>query len=108
MATRAGRAPSDFLPRRLYTYQLNLSGLLDLTSPAALTEVGLTTADLSDDDLTRCQAVGEAAQHLGREGVIAPAAATLGIVIAIFFDRLDPDSTVEAPSYEVWEEAPTS
>lgn len=107
MASRAGRAPADFLPRRLYTYRLRLNGLLDLTDPDALAAVDLTAADLSSDDLSRCQAVGEAAQHLGREGVIAPSATTSGTVIAVFFDRLDPESAVEAPSYELWE-APTS
>ena len=44
------------------------------------------------DDLSACQAVGDAAHYLGLEGVHAPAAATNGTVVAVFTDRLLPTS----------------
>lgn len=107
MAERAGRSPADFLPRRLYRYEAKLHALLDLTEPAALEAVELRQEDLRADDLRRCQAVGEAAQYAGREGIMAPSAAGDGTVLALFWDRLQPGSYVREVGYERWASPPT-
>jgi RES domain-containing protein len=106
MAARTGRAPEDFLPRRIYRYDARLAGLLDLHAASARAAVDLTDDALRGDDPSKCQAVGEAAEYLGREGIIAPSATGSGTVLAVFFDRLDPDSAIEVVDFETWESAP--
>jgi RES domain-containing protein len=108
LAQRMGRAPDDFLPRRFYRYSFELSGLLDLREAGARAAVGLTDAQISGDDLGPCQAVGEAAHYLGREGVIAPSATGSGTVLAVFFDRLTAGSFVRELEYERWQSPPVS
>lgn len=107
LAHRMGRAPDDFLPRSFYRYSFELSGLLDLREAEARATVGLTEASIASDDLGPCQAVGEAAHYLGREGVIAPSATGAGTVLAIYFDRLTAGSFVHDLDFETWE-SPTS
>lgn len=102
MAEKAGRAASDFLPRRLYRYDVRLSGLVDLRPRAHRETVGLSDHDLAGDDLGACQAVGEAAQYLGREGILAPSATGSGDVLAVFSDRLQADSYVRDLDFETW------
>lgn len=106
MAQRAKREPWDFLPRRLFRYELRLEGLVDLRTEDARAGLGLSDADLYGDDLGACQAIGEAAQYLGREGIVAPSAARAGTVIAVFLDSLEPSSSVEAVDYETWDTPP--
>lgn len=108
LAGRVGRAPDDFLPRRFYRYSVELSALLDLREAEARAAVGLTEAHVTDDDLGPCQAVGEAAHYLGREGVIAPSATGAGTVLAVFFDRLAAGSFVRELDYETWQSRPVS
>lgn len=106
MAHRAGRRPQDFLPRRLYRYELHVVGLVDLRPEEARTVVELKDEDLHRDDPGACQSVGEAAEYTGREGIIAPSATGSGTVLAIFFDRLEPASYVRWVDYETWEAPP--
>jgi RES domain-containing protein len=106
--TRSRRAPADFLPRRFYRYEIQLSALLDLRVGENRNAVNLSDEALSADDLRPCQAVGEAAHHVGREGIIAPSATGPGTVVAVFFDRLEADSFVHDLDFEVWEALPDS
>lgn len=105
MARRSGLTPGDFVPRRLYRLHLELQAVVDLTRdeplPGSLAEV-----DFRSPDLRASQAVGEAAQYLGREAIRAPSAAGVGEILAVFIDRLQPDSVVEPRGYETWEVAP--
>lgn len=104
MASRQGRDLDDFIPRRLYRIDLELSAVVDLTGmklPGALG--GL---DLRASDLAATQAVGEAAQYLGREAIKAPSATGVGEILAVFIDRLQPDSVVEATTFEAWTTVP--
>jgi len=104
MAHRHRLAPNAFLPRTFYRYGVHLANVLDLRHPDATEAVGLAPSALTDNDLTRCQQVGEAAQHLGREGVLAPSAAGNGTVLAVFMDRLGAGSVLEAEKAELWED----
>lgn len=106
MARRNRRAPEDFLPRRLYHLHLELEAVVDLTGNQDLPGV-LAELDFQALDLSATQAVGEAAQYLGREAIRAPSAAGGGEVLAVFIDRLQPDSVVEATEYETWAAAPS-
>lgn len=105
MAQRNRRTPEDFVPRRLYRLRLELQATVDLTDRRELPQV-LIDLDFQSDDLKPTQAIGEAAQYLGREAIRAPSAAGKGEVIAVFIDRLRPDSIVEPIGYETWESPP--
>lgn len=107
MAARVGRAPADFLPRRLYRYDVQLATLLDLRLPHGRAVLNLTDDQLLRDDPSACQAIGDAAQYVGREGIIAPSATGSGTVLAVFFDRLQPDSLVRPRDFEAWEAPPS-
>ena len=105
MTRRQGLDPSQFLPRRIYRIEVKLQAVVDLTrvtsSPDALSDL-----KFSSDDLTATQAVGEAAQYLGREAILAPSAAGEGNVLAVFIDRLLPESWVDDVDFEVWTKTP--
>jgi RES domain-containing protein len=103
MARRQGLSLSSFLPRRLYRIEVDLQAVIDLTETEALPE-GLVGLDFGSDNLTVTQAIGEAAQYLGREGILAPSAAGDGKVLAVFIDRLMPDSRVDDLDFDVWTE----
>ena len=98
LANSQGRHLQDFLPRHLLEYRVELANLLDLTSPRSQ-----STLDLADRwDTSYCQAIGETAHHLGREGVLAPSAAGPGHVVAVFTERLQPGSWLELVSTTEW------
>jgi len=104
MANRSRRAPEDFVPRRLYRIHLELSAVVDFTGQQL--PDGFEALDLRAQDLAATQEIGEAAQYLGREAIRAPSATGVGEILAVFIDRLQPDSVVEAGSYETWTAVP--
>lgn len=59
--------------------------VLDLTDPGVRDVLALTEADLTGDDLTRCQALGDAARVAGFEGILAPSAALGGEIVLVVF-----------------------
>lgn len=103
LAERAGRDVADFMPRHLLEYEIELEAVLDLTDAAALDALELTRADLTSADADSCQRVGEAAHHLGWEGILAPSATGTGNIVAIFIERLSPQSRVDVRSRKRWE-----
>lgn len=102
LVERTGRSPIDFLPRTFYRYEVHLQGLLDLSTDEALDVFGLNLEGLAATDLAHCQAIGEAAQYAGREGIMAPSATGAGKIIAVFWDRLQPGSYVRDADHEEW------
>lgn len=74
--------------RTLHTVQAHDVHVLDLTSESSRSAIGLEIADIADDDWTACQAVGQAADFLGHQGVLAPSATGTGLVLAAFEARL--------------------
>jgi RES domain-containing protein len=101
---RSNLRPGDFLPRRLYRLEVRLCTVVDLTQPElpeALAEV-----DLESDALGPTQAIGEAAQYLGYEGILAPSAAGTGTVLAVFNDQLRQGSSVDLLDWRLWEGPP--
>jgi hypothetical protein len=85
------RLTAQIRPRVLVTAAVRVTNLLDLRSVATRIVVGLTDADLTSatDDAKayrRCQEVAHIAHHLGRHGIIAPAATGLGETLALFTD----------------------
>ena len=106
LAARQQRDPEDFLPRRLYRYDLALEAVLDLRATAARATVGLDDSAVRAPDATVCRAVGEAVEYLGLEGLLAPSATGAGNVLVVFVDRLRADSYVHDGVYELWSAPP--
>lgn len=105
-AGRQGLRPEDFLPRTLHRLEVSLTALLDLRGLSARKVVGLGEPQLRGSDLRACQAVGDAAHHLGLEGIIAPSAAGPGVALAVLFDVLRPESQVQVVSSQTWDAPP--
>jgi RES domain-containing protein len=105
-AARQGLTAESFLPRAFYTYEVSLSQVLDLRQPEVRQHVGLDDSDLTDDDLTACQAVGDAAHASGLEGILVPGATERGDVLAVFIGGLLAGSDVRDVESQVWESLP--
>jgi RES domain-containing protein len=75
---------------RLHTIDVADLAVLDLRTPAAQDAVGLEIDDIFGDDWAACQAVGHAAWFLHMQGVLAPAAGGVGLVITGFEQRTRP------------------
>ena len=96
---------TDLLPRVIYTLEVRMSSVVDLRDEASLVAVGLAMDDVTSDDLSACQAVGEAVHKLGREGILAPSATGSGDVLAIFELNLRSHSSVQPAGYVDWRPA---
>lgn len=106
LAARQSRAPEDFLPRRMYRYEVNLCALLDLRPSEAREHLDLSSSALAAEDPARCREIGECAHYCGREGILAPSATGQGDVLAIFFERLRADSEVRDIGFADWVAVP--
>lgn len=102
LAARQRRKVTDFLPRRLYTYDVRLAAVLQVTDPAVREELGLTGEALAADELSACQEIGAAAHYASFEGVLAPSATSHGTVLAVFMDNLLAESSVTVVGHQVW------
>lgn len=67
-------------PRELATIRVDLSRVLDLRSESTRRALGTQLEDITGEDQTMPRAIGEAAQHLGYEAVVAPSATGIGHV----------------------------
>lgn len=70
--------------RTLYRISVRLDRVVDLTDPDALAQVGITEADLADDDFAACQKVGGAVQWLGNDGLLVRSARADGSNLVIY------------------------
>jgi RES domain-containing protein len=106
-AERHGQPPENLIPRRVYRYEISLAAALDLRESVALATVGLTEGDIQGDDLSACQAVGEAAHYLAMEGIVAPSAAGPGEIVAVFYSRLRMGSAMRDVDFVEWTSLPS-
>jgi RES domain-containing protein len=83
------------LPRQLAAIRLELTRVLDLRSERVRQALGIGLDDMLGDDLSIPRAIGEAAQYLGYEAVVAPSATGIGDVVAVFLTNRAPESTIE-------------
>lgn len=95
MASRQGLTVSDYRRRRVVTYEVSLSRVLDLTQADDLAALGFTLAIITADDILPTQAIGEAAHYVGFEAVLAPSATGVGQTLAVFPTKTGPDSHIE-------------
>jgi RES domain-containing protein len=97
-ARRQGLRVADLLPRVEVRYAVTLQRVLDLRDAETRARVGLKQTDLTVDDWTACQVVGEAAHRVGLEGILAPSATSDGDVLVLFLDQTALGSTLEVRS----------
>ena len=82
-AARAGLSPSAFLPRELAVIRVRLERVLDVRVARVPAALGVTVSQITADDVSTPQAIGEAANQLGFEAIIAPSATTVGEAVAV-------------------------
>lgn len=73
--------------------RVHLKKVLDLTDSDILSKLKITLRDLTDpNDYTLTRQIALSAREAGFEGIIAPSSAGPGTILAIFSDRLSPQS----------------
>lgn len=108
-AVAEGQHAIDVQPRRifrrrvLYELEIDVMGVVDLTTTEALTSVGLTLANIADDSHAACQQVGGAIAWLHRGGILVPSARNDGTNLVILLGAGDPE--IERVSQQVLFEA---
>ncbi|MEA2572692.1 MAG: hypothetical protein QOI24_4693 [Acidobacteriota bacterium] len=71
--------------RTLYTLQIALGSVVDLTGEGILDKLGITRSVLCGDDHAPCRLIGSALNWLGHEGLLVPSARNLsGTNLVIF------------------------
>jgi RES domain-containing protein len=101
LTRRTGLPAQAFLPRRIASIDVRLERVLDLTDTGTRRRLGVTLAQLTDDDWSRTQGIGQAAHFLGYEGVLAPGADG-GTTLAVFPGSLSAGSKLTVVSEEAY------
>jgi RES domain-containing protein len=92
--------PEDIsVPRILITLELRLVQVADLRDPRECEEWGITPATVTGDDLAPCQAVAREVRRT-HEALLWRSATGSGENIALFFDRMQPTSSVTLVSVD--------
>jgi RES domain-containing protein len=102
LANRQHISLEDLLPRTLCILRVRLGSVLDLASEANLSLVGLSLPDVTGEEMTACQQVGEAAHRLGFEGLLVPSATSAGRNLVVFPLNVAPNSHIDEESTVVW------
>lgn len=84
LAKGQANGAQSFLPRDLHELSVFDLQVLDLRSATAQRSVGIGLAAIEDPNRLACQTIGEAAQYLGFQGILAPSATRIGLVVAAF------------------------
>lgn len=94
--------PEGLLPRQLFSYDVALERLLDLTDASILEQLGSAQADLVGEDLTVTRSIGEAAHALGIQAIRSRSATEQDDVVAVFLENVG--LGILAPTLEdTWE-----
>jgi RES domain-containing protein len=72
------------LPRRAVRFDVQLGAVLDLCANEVRAHLDVTLGDLSSEDLTVCREIGVAAHARGLQGLLAPSATGVDVVLALF------------------------
>jgi len=89
------------LPRHLYTYEVALDRVLDLTDAEVRASIGIEIERLVEGDHTTCRALGVAAHALGFRAVRTPSATGISEVLGVFVQNIG-QGTLEPARAETW------
>jgi len=78
------QSPRPRVRRVVHKIRVSLRRVLDLRSVGLLNELGVDDEALRSDDHWACQRVGEAAKHLGYDGIIVPSARADGSNLILY------------------------
>lgn len=78
--------------RTMYTIELSLDNVLDLTAAERLEALGIDPEALRGDVPTACQRVGGAAAWLGHDGILVPSARHSGSNLVVYPGNRSPDA----------------
>jgi RES domain-containing protein len=70
--------------RTIYTLELTLTSILDLTDPETLQSLSVGPDELAADDMTACRQLGGAAHWLERDGLLLPSTRSSNTNLVIF------------------------
>jgi RES domain-containing protein len=70
--------------RTIYTLELSLTGVLDLTDTELLQDFDVGPAELTADDMIACRQLGAAVHWLERDGLLLPSARSPSTNLVIF------------------------
>jgi RES domain-containing protein len=88
--------------RHIYTFQIELRSVLELTDNALLTDLGIDAAALASADHSRCQLVGGAVERLGHDGLIVPSARSPALNLVIFVNQRPFGASLEVVESETF------
>lgn len=89
------------LPRHLYSYDIILDRVLDLTDAEVRATVGVGLEVLTGPNWTTCQELGTTAHALGVQAIVSPSATAVDDVLAVFVQHLG-IGTLEPQLTEEW------
>ncbi len=92
------------MPRALHRFEVQLHGALDLREAAVRELVGLSQQQLTGEDRSACQAVGEAAFATGRSAVIS--ATGQDDILAVYLEHIHGASRLTVEDHELWQTPP--
>lgn len=92
-------------PRWFGRLSVTANEVLDLRESEAQMALGLTPEVLSGP-WAPCQEIGQVAHQLGVHGLIVPAATGIGLTLALFERRLDPEERPLLLDAVLWEHLP--
>jgi RES domain-containing protein len=87
--------PAALAPRAVFTLEIVLRQVLDLTDESVRAEWDVTLADLRSDDHARCHEVATVARRDGFAAIRFPSATGRGENLAVFHDQRHTGSYVE-------------
>jgi RES domain-containing protein len=70
--------------RFVYSVDLTLATVLDLSDPRHLTTTGLTMEDIASDDHTACRELGAAADWLEHDGLLVPSTRSTALTLVVY------------------------
>jgi RES domain-containing protein len=95
LAANAGLPAAAFLPRDLVTIRATLDQVLDIREPEVMRLIGVSASDLVGPDVSIARAIGEAANLLGFEAILAPSATGRGDVCVLLLMNRSSRSAIE-------------
>ncbi|HZJ28243.1 MAG TPA: RES family NAD+ phosphorylase [Acidimicrobiia bacterium] len=87
-AERQSLSVEDLLPRELWKIVVGLNKVLDLSDAVTHNALGLDSADLTRDEHSFTQNIGEAAHEHGFQAIRSPSVTGVDEVLAIFPENL--------------------
>lgn len=100
--SRLALGPEGLLPRSLFTFDVEVSRVLDLCDELVRQDLDVQIADLVDDDRSLTREIGIVANGLGLQAIRSPSAAGVHEVLALLPEQLG-SGKLDARLAETWE-----